>query len=461
MQMQAIKTAIVFISTIFFFAIPCIAQESYVVRITASNCAYGTRGTTNILTGFFLKDRGIMTALHGVCGCKTIAVEDAGGRDLGRMKVSSVDLDNDVALLTSESGNVSFSSGFETSNVSTSQLANQNVIMIGFGHGVSKPKTSTIARVRNPAIRSLIDCVMPTHKEKLSERNSPNVYNEVLDVEIPIAPGCSGAPIIYNGKVIGVADGGLEKGTTNYCWAIPINSITLITKSSSEPRYSELAAKNPENIFVLTSVNSASNAESNQASIPMDMAGADMVSATKDEVGSRQELIINRFGRKGGFNIESRYPDRRQNGTLFMKKTFDFGYGYKSFQLDIGQGQITSYDRNSNQIQTSSNLKRIWGDKFTSEEYSKISKLTFQCNVYLGELNGSIENNWETKNAVIFFGTSGSEQTQNPRAIYSPKKDRIELNGNSSITCICRFYDARKDDYHLIQVPYALINLNK
>jgi len=260
MQLQTIKTIFILISTFTWFT-PCHAQEKYVVRITASNCSYTDQssGTTNILTGFFLKGKGIMTALHGVCGCKTISVEDNTGRVLGRMKVSSADLENDVALLTSESGYIDFSSGFEYSNVLPNSLANQNVTMIGYGHGVSKPKTSTIARVRSPSVRSLTDCIKPSQKALLGERNSPDIYNQVLDVEIPIAPGCSGAPIIYNGKVIGIADGGLEKGSTNYCWAILVNAISLSPRNSLEPKYSKLAQKNPGKIFVLDAVENEEN----------------------------------------------------------------------------------------------------------------------------------------------------------------------------------------------------------
>jgi len=258
MQLQMIKKIVAIIYGVCYL-VSCDAQESYVVRITASNCSYSYGGrTTNILTGFFLKDKGIVTALHGVCGCKTIAAEDAAGKDLGRMNVSFADLENDVALLSSERG-ISFSSGFEFSNISPSSLGGQKITMIGFGYGVAKPKSSEIARVRRPPVRSLIDCIKPDHIDSLRVRNSPSVYNEVLDVEIPIAPGCSGAPIIFNEKVVGVANGGLEGGSTNYCWAIPVTKINFSSKSSLEPAYSKLAKKNPAKIFVLTSVGNEEN----------------------------------------------------------------------------------------------------------------------------------------------------------------------------------------------------------
>jgi len=253
--MQKLKLFSTLFISLFLFNL-CQGQEEYVIRITATNCSYldGTPGTTNTLTGFVLNGKGVMTALHGVCGCRTIAAEDANGKDLGNLEIVQADLGNDVALLTSERIRSEYQyNGLEYSTLNPNSLSDQPVIMIGFGYGVARPKRTTSCKVRKPATIQLINGIMPKQKVGLSNRNSPDIYNDILDVDMAIPPGCSGAPIIYNGKVVGIADGGLEGGSTNYCWAIPVNKIQLSPKRSLEPAYSELAQKNPENIFVLTS----------------------------------------------------------------------------------------------------------------------------------------------------------------------------------------------------------------
>lgn len=246
MQLQSLKIIAILISV--NWLVPCQAQEEYVVRITASDCSYTNgAGKANILTGFILNGK-IMTALHGVCGCNTIAADDAYGRDLGKMKVYSADLGNDVAILTSEQGK-NFNSGFKPSNVPLNSLGGKDVKMIAFGNAVERPKTTLIAKIRTTPVRKLIECLKPEHQDLVRERNSPNIYTKVLDVEAAIPHGCSGAPIIYEGKVIGVADGGLDGGGTMYCWAIPINELNLSPKELLEPEYSKLAKNDPGTIF--------------------------------------------------------------------------------------------------------------------------------------------------------------------------------------------------------------------
>lgn len=225
----------------------CQAQEELVVRITASDCGYPG---SNILTGFILKDKGIVTALHGVCGCNSIGLENASGNLLGKALVTEVDLKNDVALLTPVQ-KIDLSEGFVFSDASLSSLSSKNVTIIGYGHKVPKPKTSERCNVRRTPVRKLIDCIPKDIDitESLRQRGSPSLKNDVLDIEATIMPGCSGSPIIYNREVVGIADGGLMGGSTAYCWAIPASLVKFAPKSSLETDYSNLSKKNPNSIF--------------------------------------------------------------------------------------------------------------------------------------------------------------------------------------------------------------------
>src|SRR5258707_12488452 len=69
----------------------------YTVRIPAGN-----DHTSLVQTGFRVtKPPGLITALHGEADCSTISAYNEYGDSLNDLKVTQVDIDRDVALLTS------------------------------------------------------------------------------------------------------------------------------------------------------------------------------------------------------------------------------------------------------------------------------------------------------------------------------------------------------------------------
>jgi len=256
MQLPKITKAYLTILGCLFF-INSIAQSGQVLRIKSSNCSYNTkRATTNFATGFVYKENGrvagIITALHAVCGCSTISAEDNSGTDYFSLKVSKVDIDNDIALLTSSEIVSNYSTGLEFSDLSTSTLANKKVSMYAYPYGIELNIDTKDARVRETPTVALRRFVKSDVENSLKERGSPNINKSVLNVQLEITPGCSGAPILFDNKVIGVANGGLDEGRTHVCWAIPTRNIQLTSVSNLEPRYSNLGRMNPNTLFILT-----------------------------------------------------------------------------------------------------------------------------------------------------------------------------------------------------------------
>jgi hypothetical protein len=64
-----------------------------------------------------------------------------------------------------------------------------------------------------------------------------------------ITNGFSGAPVLYEGKVIGIANGGLDKGRTHLCWAILVNTIKLEKISGLKEKYERLKKIKPESLI--------------------------------------------------------------------------------------------------------------------------------------------------------------------------------------------------------------------
>lgn len=233
------------------------AQSGQVLRIKSSNCAYNTKGgTTNFATGFVYKENGrvvgVITALHAVCGCSSISAEDNSGTDYFSLKVSKADIENDIALLTSSEIISNFNTGLEFSDLSTSALANKKVSMYAYPYGVELNIDTKDARVRETPTALLKKFVKSDIETSLKERGSPNINKFVLNLQLEITPGCSGAPILYDNKVIGVANGGLDEGRTHVCWAIPTKNIQWSPVGSLEPAYTNLGKSNPNKLFVLT-----------------------------------------------------------------------------------------------------------------------------------------------------------------------------------------------------------------
>lgn len=197
------------------------SADTFLVR------AYGCPGRNpdRSLTGFKTKKfDGILTALHGVLGCKPIkAVPDQGQPLIDELKISGVDIENDIALLTSPELSNKFPDGFDEDAAAVLP----NSVLRVQGHPLGISKLTTTFRARTPAIVALRD-LLPTGGDfdKLQHRLSPSTSIQVISIDGTILPGHSGAPIFNTqGRIVGVASGGLLGGLAQINWAVPIGNI--------------------------------------------------------------------------------------------------------------------------------------------------------------------------------------------------------------------------------------------
>ncbi|MFZ4287481.1 S1 family peptidase [Variovorax sp. HJSM1_2] len=62
----------------------------------------------------------------------------------------------------------------------------------------------------------------------------PSASLEILNLEGNLVPGLSGAPLLDNrGRVVGVANGGLEEGAVGICWGIPAKHLEQLALSNT------------------------------------------------------------------------------------------------------------------------------------------------------------------------------------------------------------------------------------
>jgi hypothetical protein len=199
------------------------AQEDvdYIYKVISAGCPGGQLSQT----GFRVQGvAGIVTALHGIAGCRTIT---AHGRfhSYSDLKVGGIDLRKDVALLTRTDMDGSQGLLPVQSQQRMQEVAQPGarLTVVGYPDGI-KGQATTHLNAR--PIRPLRDLVPAEAVELLTTRGSPSPDTAVLFIEGHLIPGHSGAPVMdAQGRVVAVGDGGISKGTVEHGWAIPWPSI--------------------------------------------------------------------------------------------------------------------------------------------------------------------------------------------------------------------------------------------
>jgi ankyrin repeat protein len=228
------------------------AQKEYVYKLLISQCKVGDDRTQ---TGFRMQDyQGVITALHGVVGCKDIKMRgDVDTPALpGNFELAMVDVANDVALLTTRERSLP-PVGLQRAQGSVDWAHAGVIWIIGYPNDV---QSSFMRRVTIGIPASYIpNTTLPSIQlAGLQERGSPDPGKAVVNIDSTILPGHSGAPLIdSNNRVVAVGNGGLSGGTAGLNWAIPWSSVHLIYLQDLNPetktKLASLEVMNPDTLF--------------------------------------------------------------------------------------------------------------------------------------------------------------------------------------------------------------------
>lgn len=204
---------------------------SYSVRNTNSGRMERRVGTG---TGFCWKDdMHIITALHVVAGVSEITVQNSAGRKSGATIVRVL-LEADLALL--ELNNNLGLVPLKLEHVNPN-LGNRFTIW-GFPHAVFKMQDNEVRLSRSLEEKPILDHLIngDNLKYELQKQKYPSPNAQILKIASIIQPGQSGAPLFTSdGKVVGVADGGLRGGTALINWAMPAATYVPLLASSEDP----------------------------------------------------------------------------------------------------------------------------------------------------------------------------------------------------------------------------------
>ncbi len=198
-----------------------------VVRVDASQCAGGGRSAS----GFFWKQQDwVVSALHVVSGCTTITVYSEVAGQTRPAKIIHNLRKQDLVMLQLGSP----MAGTETLEIATqSPPITEDLEALGYPLSIPKMDNTTV-RLRYGG-RQLRDIVPQAVANELKALGSPSPDIDITDIEGHLLPGHSGAPILNSsGKIVAIADGGLENGAVGVSWGLPAANLVKLS-SSSDP----------------------------------------------------------------------------------------------------------------------------------------------------------------------------------------------------------------------------------
>ena len=192
----------------------------HIYKIAAANCETGP--AERVQSGFRVQNQvGIITALHGVLGCKTIIAEPGGdGQAFHHLIIGKVDIRHDVAVLWSKELAGAPLIGLTAITETLTIDIEETYQVIGYPFGLFRQKPTIDVKILE---QTALGNLLPEEAiNAIAERDSPAIDAEVLSVQTHLVPGHSGAPILNRqGQVVGIGNGGLDLGRVEMGWAIP------------------------------------------------------------------------------------------------------------------------------------------------------------------------------------------------------------------------------------------------
>lgn len=195
--------------------------QSAIVRVQSGD---------KIGTGFLWKNNNwVVTTLHLIDDHSQIEITLAN--DVKGAKVIKVLKEHDLVLLELESASSQLTI---ISDMNTSLGLNTNLYTMGYnGKGNLNTIIDRTLRLGYNSNGTLEGLLPKTVKDALNLCKRPNPSIEILYLDGTLLPGFSGAPIVdTNGSLVGIADGGLEEGSSSISWGIKANKLNTLLGSS-------------------------------------------------------------------------------------------------------------------------------------------------------------------------------------------------------------------------------------
>ncbi len=194
------------------------AASRSLVKITASDCT----GSSKQGSGFVWKDSSrVVTALHVVAGCTTISGWNQETKKTTQLRVTNQLTKADLALLS-----VNDDHGWPALQTENNEVAVNEVLKaIGYGYGVNSWHDVDLKKSAGDA--TLRKAIPAEAWQQLQQAGLMEDGTQVIRAQGHLVSGMSGAPVINKeGLLVGIGDGGLEKGAASISWVMPASYLS-------------------------------------------------------------------------------------------------------------------------------------------------------------------------------------------------------------------------------------------
>jgi hypothetical protein len=221
---------------------------------------------SKVLTGFVWKTPNqIVTSLHGMS--KTGSIQVRYLNDAWRnVKIKKIYQKADLVLLEVIPGQAAVPIGVAPINnfhIGPIKFGT-DVYAFGFNSG-AQGSSSRILKKGDVSPETLNSLIPSKDKAALAKIGFPALDLNILYLEGSLLPGFSGAPVFDGqGRLIGVGDGGLEKGASNVSWIIPAKYLTDLensTVTALPPNFETLSQLFSADVRIETSAENIENIE--------------------------------------------------------------------------------------------------------------------------------------------------------------------------------------------------------
>lgn len=180
-------------------------------------------------TGFFWKDGStVMTTLHSLSNVNNIEVYIPSQNDWKPAKLKKVYKNADLISLQISGYS---SPKYITDRYSLRPVVDTRVFTIGYNSGSTSyiDKDFTVGLSQG---NTLDDLLPASSKQEIKKLGFPGTHTEITYLKGNLLHGFSGAPIVdMQGKLVGIADGGLENGAAGISWCINADHIAILESS--------------------------------------------------------------------------------------------------------------------------------------------------------------------------------------------------------------------------------------
>src|SRR5688572_4793100 len=169
---------LIMVFTVLFFQV--FSQKIDIDRYIFTIRAPGTAKTDykpTIHTGFRMKDvKGIITCLHGVVGGTSFSAVNENNFRVTKLKIISVDIANDIAILSSQELDNLPAEGIEKTN----KRVSEKYFVVGHPAGINLYKKPVSIDPSN--YKDLARLIPPASSGAFNKRNSPAVTIKIINI---------------------------------------------------------------------------------------------------------------------------------------------------------------------------------------------------------------------------------------------------------------------------------------